>query len=180
MQLPYPQPDLADAVVRLRPWEHRDLDCVQLAATDPRIPQRTSVPPIFSPGEGIAFIERQWGRQADSEGVSLAIEDATAAEAVGLIVALFRPQPAVVGLGYWVVPNQRGQGHAGLAVALLAPWLLNETPTAQVEALVEPGNLASRRCLEQNGFVEEGCLRSYLEGKYDVIMYSLLTADLAK
>ena len=32
----YPAPDLTDGVVRLRRWEHRDRECVRLAATDPR------------------------------------------------------------------------------------------------------------------------------------------------
>ena len=48
VQLSHPEPDLADGVVRLRRWEHRDLDCVRAAATDPRIPQGTSVPRVFT------------------------------------------------------------------------------------------------------------------------------------
>lgn len=175
----YPAPDLTDGVVRLRRWEHRDRERVRLAATDPRIPRGTSVPAVYSEAEGIAFIERQWGRQADGEGLSLAVEAATRCEAVGIIVALFRPQSGVVGLGYWVVPPERGHGYAGRAVGLLATWILNETAMSRVEACVEPDNPASRRTLEQCAFQEEGCLRSYLDGKYDAIMYSLLRADLS-
>jgi RimJ/RimL family protein N-acetyltransferase len=177
MPFSYPAPDLTDGVVRLRRWEHRDRECVRLAATDPRIPRGTSVPPVYSEAEGIAFIERQWGRQADGEGLSLAVEAATGSISVGLIVALSRPQSGVVGLGYWVVPPERGHGYARRAVGLLATWILKETAMTRVEALVEPDNLASRRTLEQCGFQEEGCLRSYLDGKYDAIMYSLLRAD---
>lgn len=177
--LPYPTEALSDGVVRLRAWEHRDIECVRLAATDERIPQGTSVPAVFSPEEGIAFIERQWGRQTDGEGLSLAIEDVGTAEAVGLIVALFRPQPSVVGIGYWVVPTGRGRGYAGRAVSLLTAWLLRDTPTSRVEALVEPANGPSSRTLERCGFQAEGRLRSYLDGKHDAIMYSLLERDLA-
>lgn len=82
-------------------------------------------------------------------------------------------------MGYWVVPPERGHGYARRAVGLLATWILNETEMTRVEALVEPDNLASRRTLEQCAFHEEGCLRSYLDGKYDAIMYSLLRADLS-
>lgn len=107
------------------------------------------------------------------------LEAATGCEAVGLICALIRPQSGVVGLGYWVVPPERGHGYARRAVGLLATWILNETEMTRVEALVEPDNLASRRTLEQCAFQEEGCLRSVLDGKYDAIMYSLLRADLS-
>jgi hypothetical protein len=41
--LAYPD-DLTDGVVRLRPWTSDDLGCVEQAATDPRIPENTSVP----------------------------------------------------------------------------------------------------------------------------------------
>ena len=140
---------------------------------------RKRLTPLYLATEGLAFIERQRGRQADGEGLSLAVEAATGCEAVGLICALLRPQSGVVGLGYWVVPPERGHGYASRAVGLLATWILNETAMTRVEALVEPDNLASRRTLEQCAFQEEGCLRSYLDGKYDAIMYSLLRADLS-
>ena len=178
-RLAYPDPSLADSVVTLRPWEHRDVECVRLASTDERIPQGTTVPAEFTIAEGLAFIERNWGRQTNGEGVSLAVEDTTTGEAIGLVVALFRPQQSVVGLGYWVVPPARGRGLAGRAVTLLATWLLEETTTTRVEALVVPDNTPSRRTLERCGFQEEGCLRSYIDGKEDAIMYSLLLDDLA-
>src|SRR4051812_8252199 len=122
--LPYPDPELDDGIVHLRPWRSGDLDCVRLAATDPRIPRDTSVPAVFSPREGQAFIERQWERHTNGEGLSLAIADAAGDAAVGLIVALYRATPSVVGVGYWVVPTSRGRGFAGRALGLLAPWLL--------------------------------------------------------
>jgi RimJ/RimL family protein N-acetyltransferase len=180
VQLPYPEPDLCDGVVRLRRWEHRDVECVRLAATDTRIPQGTSVPAVFSPDEGIRFIERQWGRQLDGEGLSLAIAETAADEAVGVIVALLRWQPSVVGIGYWVVPPARGKRYAVRAVGLLVRWLLTQTTTTRVEALVEPDNLPSRRCLERSGFKEEGRLRLAIQGNHDALMYSLLGTDLSE
>jgi RimJ/RimL family protein N-acetyltransferase len=179
MRFEYPQPELADDVVRLRRWEHRDVECVRLASSDPRIPRGTSVPKVFSQAEGIAFIERQWGRLDNGEGLSLAIEDRASGNAVGLITALHRTQAHVVGLGYWVIPPARGNGCARRAISLFAPWLLRRSDTTRVEALVEPGNTPSRRSLERCGFQEEGCLRSYLDGQHDVIAYSLLRSDLA-
>ena len=81
----------------------------------PRIPSGTSVPAIFSEVEGTAFIERQWGRQRDGEGLSLAIEEEARSKAVGLIALLFRPEPLVAGVGYWVIPQARGRRFAARA-----------------------------------------------------------------
>jgi RimJ/RimL family protein N-acetyltransferase len=175
--LPYPDPQLDDGVVRLRPWRRADLDCVRLAATDPRIPKDTSVPTVFSPSEGQAFIERQWSRTTNGEGVSLAIADAPSDAAVGLVVALFRERIGVVGVGYWVIPTSRGRGFAGRALGLLTPWLLGRPSTTRVEAMVEPENAASRRTLERSGFRQERLLRLYLDGARDVLVYSLGSAD---
>lgn len=177
--LPYPDPPLEDGVVRLRPWEGRDLACIQAAAADPRIPSGTTVPPIYSEAEGVAFIERQWGRQSDGEGLSLAIEEQATSTAVGLIALLFRPQALVAGVGYWVIPDARGNRIASRAVALLSRWALHQTSIRRLEAFVDPENLASIRALESSGFQREGLLRSYLNGTQDVLIYSILPSDLA-
>ena len=173
-------PGLADGVVRLRPWLLEDVECVRLASTDPRIPAGTTVPAQYSRPAARCFIERQWGRYTNGEALSLAIEAAAHSRAVGLIVALLRPQPGVVGLGYWVVPPARGNGYAQRAVEMLSRWLLHTGSATRVEALVEPDNLPSRRTLEQSAFQQEGVLRSYLDGARDVVKYSLVSRDLVQ
>lgn len=176
--LPYPNPPLEDGFVRLRRWEERDLACVRAAATDPRIPSGTTVPANYSEAEGMAFIKRQGGRQDEGQGLSLAIEEAATSSAVGLIALLFRPEPLVAGIGYWVIPQARGRRFASRAIALLSPWALHQASVRRVEALVDPRNPASIRALEVSGFQKEGLLRSYLRGTEDVLIYSLLPRDL--
>ena len=180
--LSYPDPPLTDGAIVLRRWAVADLGCVEEASHDPQIPEGTTVPTTFTEAEGLAWIERQWRRADDGEGLSLAIADASTDEALGAAVLLFRPQPATVGIGYWVVPRARGGGLASRAVALLARWALTDAGLARVEALVEPGNTASRRVLERGGFRREGHLRSYLAfatRRADALIYSLVPSDLA-
>ncbi len=176
--LPYPDPPLEDGVVRLRRWKGRDLSCIEAAAADPRIPSGTTVPPLYSEAQGMAFIKRQWGRQSDGEGLSLAIEEQATSTAVGLIALLFRPQPLVAGVGFWVIPDARGHRIASRAVTLLSRWALHQTSIRRLEAFVDPENLASIRALESSGFQKEGLLRSYLNGTQDVLVYSMLPSDL--
>ena len=160
--LSYPQPDLCAGAIRLRRWSLDDLACIREASADPRIPEGTTVPAECSDDAGRAFIERQWSRLDNGEGISLAIESGHLARAVGLVVLLLRPQLGVAGLGYWVVPSARRRGYATCAVRLLSDWALAEIGIERVEAWVEPENAASRRVLETVGFEFEGRLRSFL------------------
>ena len=73
VDLAYPSPDLTDDVVRLRKWRLTDFECVRLAATDPNIPLFTSVPAEFTEEGGVSFIERQWSRLKNGEGLALAV-----------------------------------------------------------------------------------------------------------
>jgi ribosomal-protein-alanine N-acetyltransferase len=132
--------------------------------------------------DGLAWIERQWGRADNGEGLSLAIADAGSDEALGVVVLMFRRQPGTVEIGYWLIERARGHRLASHAVALVARWVLTDAGLARVEALVDPENTASQRVLESVGFRREGHLRSYLvfnARRADALIYSLLPSDLA-
>jgi RimJ/RimL family protein N-acetyltransferase len=145
MILDYPDPELTDGIVRVRPWRKDDIECVRLAATDPVIPGGTTLPAVFTPEDAFAYIERQWGRLTSGEGMCQVIADATTDEALGQVYVGVRPQPGVVGLGYWVVPDARRRGFATRAASLVSTWLLTLEGVARVEAWVLPNNAASLR-----------------------------------
>lgn len=181
VSLTYPDPPLTDGVIVLRRWAETDIACVEEASRDPRIPEGTTVPASFTEAEGLAWIERQWGRAENAEGLSLAIADAASDEALGAVVLMFRAQPGNVAIGYWLIGRARGRRLASRAVVLVAPWALTNAGLARVEALVEPDNTPSQRVLEGAGFHREGRLRSYLvfdRRRADAFIYSLVPSDL--
>lgn len=181
--LPYPDPELADDLVLLRPWRIDDLECIEEGSSDPAITEATTVPETFTASAGRAFVTRQRSRQADGEGLSLAIANASDGRARGLIVLLVRPTRGAAGIGYCIVPSARGFNRASRAVRLLSQWAFREATIERLEALVEPENVASQRVLEASGFQAEGVLRSYLAfrtRRADAISFSLLLDDLAK
>lgn len=175
MAVRYPDPLPSDDELLLRPWTFDDLGCIEEAGIDPRIPGGTTVPAEWSVDEGRAFVERQWGRVEANEGVSLAMHSHALGRAVGLVAMMLRPQPGVIGLGYWVVPSARRRGLARRAVALASDWALGPGEFARIEAWVEPDNLPSQSVLTAAGFELEGRLRSFLcfgNTRSDALVYS--------
>lgn len=174
--LRYPSPDLSDGVVTLRPWRDDDLACVEQAATDPRIPAGTTVPAVFTREAGLAFVARQRRRAEDGEGLSLAIE--ADGRAVGLLWLGVRPQPRVLGVGYWVIPDARGRGFGTRAVRRATLWALDTAGWSRVEAWVAPVNVPSQRLLASAGFQLEGRLRSFLDGgRTDALVFARVVED---
>ena len=183
MPLDYPDPQLESELVRLRKWEYRDLPCIEAAATDPDIPQGTTVPAVFTEEEGRSFIERQWDRQSSGGGLSLAIADAASDVAKGLVFLGLNRTPGHCRLGYWLIPEARGRRRGTEAVRLASQWVLTDTDVHRLVARVVPGNDPSIALLKRLGFQEEGVLRSWLwigDEAVDVIQYSLLRTDLAQ
>ena len=180
MDLEGPGPELDDGVVRLRGWQRHDLACVQAASEEGHIPEGTTVPVDFTEQAGLGYIERQQRRPQEGAGWALAIADSATGEAVGYAGLMVRPQPGVVGLGYWLIPVVRGKGYATRAVRLLSGWALGAGGCARVEAWVEPVNLASARVLERCGYQYEGRLRSFLAfgtRRAAALVYSRTLAD---
>jgi len=175
MPVRYPDPLLADGTLTLRPWSFDDLDSVREAGTDPSIPNNTTVPSRWSAEAGHDFIARQLRRVEVGDGISLAMHAVELDRAVGLISMMLRPQPGVIGLGYWVVPSARRNGFARRAVTLAADWAIGPGGFARIEAWVEPHNHVSLSLLLATDFELEGRLRSFLvfgDSRSDALVYS--------
>ena len=68
-----------------------------------------------------------------------------------------------VNLGYWMGQQYAGQGMMTEAVGASLPFVFETLDLHRVHAAFLPGNMASRRVLEKNGFVEEGFAEKYLQ-----------------
>jgi len=153
---------------------------VQLAGTDPRILDGTSVPVTFTPAKGMDFVRRQWSRVENGEGVTQAIVEQDTDRAIGLMWVALRPQTHVGGLGYWIVPQERGRGAATAAVRLVVPWASRALNLNRIEAWVEPDNLPSQRVLLSAGFQQEGRLRNFLTvdgSATDALVFSSISPE---
>ena len=175
MPLGYPEPPLADEAVTLRAWRRTDLPTLVAASRDPYIPKVTTVPAPITKDAGERWLERQALRSRSGVGVSLAIADAATDEAVGSVVLMHRGR-GLYGVGYWLVAPARGRGLASRAVGLACAWALGRPEVAELEALVEPWNEASRHVAERAGFKRDRLLPGEISiagREADVIRYVL-------
>ena len=68
-----------------------------------------------------------------------------------------------VNLGYWMGQSYAGQGIMTEAVSACLPFVFDTLDLHRIHAAFLPGNMASRRVLEKNGFAEEGFAEKYLQ-----------------
>lgn len=83
-------------------------------------------------------------------------------------------------IGYWVTPDERGNGYATEAAELCLKHAFDDRGLHKVIAHAFTDNEASKRVLEKLGFQEEGRLREhrYLDGKHkDMLLYGLLKSE---
>ena len=82
----------------------------------------------------------------------------------GLTLSNIRRRAAQsVTLGYWMGQPFAGQGLMTEAVSLVVPFVFETLLLHRVHAAFLPDNIASRRVLERNGFVQEGFAERYLQ-----------------
>jgi ribosomal-protein-alanine N-acetyltransferase len=68
-----------------------------------------------------------------------------------------------VSLGYWMGQPHAGNGIMTEAVGVVLPFIFEVLDLHRVHAAFLPSNIASRRVLVKNGFVEEGYAERYLQ-----------------
>ena len=85
-----------------------------------------------------------------------------------------------VTLGYWMGAPHAGRGYMTEAVRVLIPFVFEHLWLHRLEAACLPGNIASTRVLEKNGFQCEGHARRYLRINctwQDHSLYGLVAGD---
>jgi RimJ/RimL family protein N-acetyltransferase len=114
--------------------------------------------------------------------MSFRIADARSGTALGHIgVNEIKYHLKVARVGYWVLPEARGQGVATRALLLAAHWAITELGLHRLELDHAVGHDASCRIAERCGFAYEGTLRGAIfeEDRHDAFRDAHLHARLA-
>jgi RimJ/RimL family protein N-acetyltransferase len=148
---------LTDGVVTLRPRRREDDDAFVAYGRDPEILRWTPVPPGYTLAQARARAAEVDREHAAGRLLFLVIADAATGAVLGSCdIRIPDDDPRVGELGFLLLAEARGRGHATRAVRLLTEYAMRELGMTRVQALVDPANAPSRHVMARAGFSEEG------------------------
>lgn len=172
---------LQDGPLALRAPHPADVPAIVRACRDPLTQQWLPLPDPYDETHALGFVtEFARAVRRSGDGIVRAIEwHGEFAGMIDLKKTDWRGKTTEI--GYWVSPDERGQGLAGKAARLLGDWAMRDYGMERVEIRSATGNLGSQRAALAAGFREEGVLRSagYIHsGRVDLIVFGKVRADL--
>ena len=146
--------------LHLRPWQEGDQEVLLAAGNDPESARWTNVPSPYT-----REAADEWVRVTAPQGwaagtaLSFAVCDSTTSEVLASVALRPAGDPDVWSVGYWCVPEHRGQGVVPDALGPLCRWGFGALGAKRVEWMAQVGNYASLRSAQKAGFQVEGVLR---------------------
>jgi RimJ/RimL family protein N-acetyltransferase len=182
--LPFPDPELTDDTIRLRPPTAADVPAITKACQDPDIQLFTFVPVPYREEHARDWAGGAAAHAAAGEDLSLVIAGAGDPAALLGAIGLLRPDwdQRTIEVGYWVAPWARGRSLAVRAVRLLAPWARRTLDLTRVACDIDADNAASRQVAERAGFVAEDVPLAPITVKgrtWNLVSYSLRPEQVA-
>jgi RimJ/RimL family protein N-acetyltransferase len=168
-------PTLGDGVVTLDAPDERDLEALGAGLHDPDVVHFLG----SSPGTASEVLELNRTRARDGSP-TFAIRD-RADRFLGLAwINRSSADPPTGAIGYWLLANARGQGHATRAVRLLVDHAIRDLGLRRLIVVTEPANTRSRAVAERAGFeqLETRAGHGEIDGRsIDVVVYALPLGD---
>ncbi|WP_055490434.1 GNAT family N-acetyltransferase [Streptomyces sp. TP-A0356] len=181
-----PFPELRGHGLRLSAWDPESrghLDAWFRGLTDPDFLRwNTPLRTVRDMASARESLRSKLAGAANETSASFRITDAASGTTLGHIgVNEIDHVIRVARVGYWVLPEARGQGVATRALALAAGWALTDLGLNRLELGHALGHEASCRIAERCGFPYEGTLRGAMfeAGRQDAFRDVHLHARLA-
>jgi len=173
-----PFPLLHTERLTLRPINAQDAEEILFLRSDPEVMKYIDKAPLQSAGEALLLIEKFETLRKAGEGINWGISTGDDEKLIGTICFWnLQPEHYRAEIGYTLHPASQGRGIMQEALNAVLSYGFRTMMLHSVEAHVNPGNAASIRLLEKNGFVREGYFREnfYWDGRFlDTGVYSLI------
>lgn len=173
-----PFPILQTSRLLLRRLDKSDANAVIELRSNAETMQYIPRPLITSADEAIAHLQMIDDKINTNTGIDWAITLPGDNHCLGIIGFYRCSIPDMrAEIGYILLPEYRGRGIISEAIAAVIDYGFATMRLHSIEAVIDPGNRASARVLEKQGFIEEGHLHEniYFDGKFlDSIIYSLI------
>lgn len=149
---------------RLRPWGPDDAPALVAAWAVPDVADRSRAPGDRSIEAAARWIDGAEVRVAAGLAVDLVVAPSVGPAVwgeVGLVRRRWRPadggdERTVHEVGWWVLPEHRGQGLAAAATGVLGRWARAELGVVTWVARIGPAHLASQRVADRLGLARRG------------------------
>jgi len=170
--------------LQLRRLENSDVKEVLALRSNPSTMKYIPRPLLKNGEEALEHIAMINAKIDNNEGINWAITLKGNPKLIG-IIGHFRIQPQNyrAEIGYMILPEYHGQGIVAEAIKEVVRYGFEEMNLHSIEAIIDPGNLASERVLQKNGFVKEAHIleNEFFDGKFiDTVIYSLLKRNFQK
>ncbi|WP_323190255.1 GNAT family protein [Halostella sp. PRR32] len=167
---------LRGETVSLRTVESDDIEFLRDAVNHPDVWRST----LMSTPKN-AEQEREFFEEVVSDEDSVDLLVTADDRSVGMVSLNAVDEENGVGeLGYWIVPDEWGNGYATDAARTLTEYAFDQRRLHRVQARVVAFNDASARVLEKAGFERDGVHREavFVDGEHrDVVWYARLVTD---
>ncbi len=178
---PFDQVRLSTERLLLRPLESADAQALFAVFSDTKVMRYWSGVAWDSIDKADETIARYSKALAENESLGLGIVDSQTDELIGTC-SLFHldEQSRRAEIGYGIASASWGKGYMHEALTALINYGFDALNLHRMEADTDPRNMASRRCLERLGFVNEGLLRErwIVNNEIcDTSFYGLLRSD---
>lgn len=167
--------------LHLRPWQAGDAPDVLRAFGDPHITAAQSSRQVRDLAAAREYAEHlaDW---SDGTHASFAVVDAVSAALLGSVsLHQLNPRQQDAEIGYWTMPDARGQGVATQVVGVVTRWAFAELGLERIMLLHAVDNDASCRVAAKVGYLLEGTMRSshrYGDGlRHDEHLHARLRTD---
>jgi len=141
----------------LRDWRATDADSLVRAWVDIDIARWNAVPADPSLARAQQWIAGVEARRLQGTAVDVVIESDPAVGVVGEIgLSSFNAKHKGALLGYWLLPEARGDGLAGAAVGTFVQWVWSNLDLDVLVARCDPDNVASHSVATAAGLMPAG------------------------
>ncbi len=174
-----PFPELNTERLHLRQINRDDVQELYFLRSDEQVMQYIDRPRATTTAEVYQFIDMISKAIKENRDITWGICLKNESRIVGYLGWWrIKPEHHRAEIGYALHPAWHGKGVAGEAVKAVLDYGFTTMKLHSAEACVNPGNTASIKLLERNGFVREAYYKEdyYFNGRFlDSAIYSLLT-----
>lgn len=170
-------PEIETARLRLRAVTEDDYEMVYVLRSDPEMMRYIPRPLCADYRDALKLIRTMKENHEKQESLNWVITLKDSDELIGTVgYVRIKAEHNRAELGYMIHSREQGKGYMKEAIAAVIHYGFKTMGLHSIEAVIDPGNVASEKILQHFGFEKEGHFKEnfLFEGKYlDSVCYTL-------